>query len=644
VKRHTFAALLLVAVACTDSSSPTQQKAASFGIRPAVDTVTVGDSVTVVAERADSTVDAWSVSDSGVASIAARQGGRARVIALATGTVTIEARRQLDSGQATLIILPAPPPPPPPAGSFGIRPALDTAATGDSVTFLAERADSSVDEWRVSDSVLARVIHHQKGQAVVLARGAGTVTVKAKRQADTGQATLVIVRRSIDSISPALDTADIGRSVWFRVYGVRPIVTEWVLSDTSIARVVRRGNAWIEVLARAAGTLTVTARQNSDSVRATLVIPSSRTPAGWEATNLRLEGCEAFLSGFDDGGTVVATVRAPPCDSGVNRAVVYKDGVLRVLPWTADGDAPEPVVVGPSGVVVGRLANNSLQFFVWASPDAIPQLIPGWTEGWIVAVNAAGQVVADSGDSLGALWAQVWQNGAAESLGNLPPHIHRTVARASNNRGQIVGSSAIARFGYHQDWFDANRPFLWEDGVMRNLGVLGTTPCGPPPTLDCSSASASDINENGVVVGTSGIDTLYRAFIWEDGVMRDLGAFPGHYTTAQAINDRGQVLGTVGRWSDTTFFWDNGHAQIVATSPRAPDYVCGWLLCRSPTLGPNGEVLGSTLVAGDNVPHAFIWQAGQFTDLGRGAALTLNSRGEIIGMRGQLATVWRRKS
>jgi probable HAF family extracellular repeat protein len=301
------------------------------------------------------------------------------------------------------------------------------------------------------------------------------------------------------------------------------------------------------------------------------------------------------------------------------------------------------VAVGPSGVIVGRAARNSLQFFVWASPDAIPQLIPGWNEGWIVAVNADGQVVADSGDSLGALWAQVWQNGVAESLGNLAPHVHRTVARASNNRGQIVGSSAIARFGFHGDWFDANRPFLWEDGAMRNLGILGTTPCGPPPTADCSSASASDINEDGVVVGTSGIDTLFRAFIWQDGMMRDLGAFPGHYTTALAINDRGQVLGTVGRWSDTTFFWDNGHAQIVATRTRAPD-VCNWLTCRSPTLGPNGEVLGSTLVASDNVPHAFMWQAGHLTDLGRGAALTVDSRGEIIGMRGTLATVWRRKS
>jgi len=644
VKRHTFAALLLGAVACTDSSSPTQQKAASFGIRPAVDTVTVGDSVTFVAERADSTVDAWSVSDSGVASITARQLGRARVIALATGTVTIDARRQLDSGQATLIILPAPPPPPPPAGSFRIRPALDTAAMGDSVTFLAERADSSVDEWSVSDSGLARVIHYQKGHAVVLARAAGTVTVKAKRQADTGQATLVIVRRSIDSIGPTVATADIGRLIWFRAYGRHPIVTEWVLSDTSIARVVRRGDDFMEVVTLAAGTLTLTAKQNSDSVRATLVIPSSRTPAGWEATNLGLDGCDAFLGGFDDGGTVVATVAAPPCDSGLKRAVVYQDGVPRVLPWTEDGDAPEPVAVGPSGTIVGRVVRDQVQFFEWASTDAMPQAIPGWNYAYIVAVTADGAVVADSGDSLGALWAQVWRNGVGKSLGTLNPNVQRTVARAANNHGQIVGSSAIARFGLHGDWFDANRPFLWENGVMRNLGLLGTTPCGPPPTADCSGGYASDINENGVVVGTSGIDTLFRAFIWKDGVMRDLGAFPGHYTTARAINDRGQVLGTVGRWSDTTFFWENGHAQIVATRTRAPDHVCSWLTCRSPTLGPNGEVLGSTLVAGDDVPHAFIWQAGHLTDLGRGAALTVDSRGQIIGMRGLLATVWRRKS
>jgi uncharacterized membrane protein len=37
-----------------------------------------------------------------------------------------------------------------------------------------------------------------------------------------------------------------------------------------------------------------------------------------------------------------------------------------------------------------------------------------------------------------------------------------------------------------------------------------------------------------------------RAFLWEDGVMKDLNtlvAYPGILTTAQDINDRGEITG-----------------------------------------------------------------------------------------------------
>ena len=60
-------------------------------------------------------------------------------------------------------------------------------------------------------------------------------------------------------------------------------------------------------------------------------------------------------------------------------------------------------------------------------------------------------------------------------------------------------------------------------------------------------------------------------------------------------------------------------------------------------LGPNGEVVGTMVVAGDTVPHAFIWQAGHLTDLGQGSPIAINSRGEIIGTRGWIPILWRKK-
>jgi len=102
---------------------------------------------------------------------------------------------------------------------------------------------------------------------------------------------------------------------------------------------------------------------------------------------------------------------------------------------------------------------------------------------------------------------------------------------------------------------------------------------------------------------------------------------PGHYTRAIAINDRGQVLVT--SEPSGIFLWDNG--QIQSVDPR-----------RQPTaLGPNGEVIGDTrcLCPGG----AFIWQAGQLTDLGQGGALAINGKGEVVGVSGRRAMLWRKK-
>jgi len=101
-----------------------------------------------------------------------------------------------------------------------------------------------------------------------------------------------------------------------------------------------------------------------------------------------------------------------------------------------------------------------------------------------------------------------------------------------NDAGQVVGTADLPGSQVH----DA---FLWENGVMRDLGNLGQT------------SFAFAINSNGQVVGHSlANDGTFHAFLWEKGgPMIDLTAFvpPGsslqQLTDAFNVNDGGDIYG-----------------------------------------------------------------------------------------------------
>ena len=226
-----------------------------------------------------------------------------------------------------------------------------------------------------------------------------------------------------------------------------------------------------------------------------------------------------------------------------------------------------------------------------------------------------------------------------------------------SSRGVVAGSSDTTMvdpycFG-NPDCF-VEHAFQWQDGILTDLGAL---PGG-------ANSNAFAINARGVIAGLAqngAIDPLLlsspppwgvqvmHAVTWEHGNITDLGTLGGYLSVAQAINDKGQVVGLAlndipdpvsafGLYVGTqmrAFLWRNGAMQDLGTlgGPDAWAYL----------LNQRGQVGGiaftnSVINPATEVPTTdpFLWDAGNMQDLGTlggtyGFANGLNARGQVVG-------------
>jgi probable HAF family extracellular repeat protein len=169
-------------------------------------------------------------------------------------------------------------------------------------------------------------------------------------------------------------------------------------------------------------------------------------------------------------------------------------------------------------------------------------------------INDVGQVVGSAQNARGKMRAFRWTNGSMTGLGTLGGN--ESFAFGINNRGNTVGQSRLSGN-------TRSHAFLVKNGVMTDLGTLGG-----------ANSAARDINDAGQVVGWSETATGARhPFLWENGVMKDL--FPPGSTstgTAYAISPIGAV---VGERNNRAFRWQNGVFSGLGLAGRGPSVATG---------------------------------------------------------------------
>jgi probable HAF family extracellular repeat protein len=243
-----------------------------------------------------------------------------------------------------------------------------------------------------------------------------------------------------------------------------------------------------------------------------------------------------------------------------------------------------------------------------------------WSNGFLYSVNANGVAAGYFGSVSQAI---VWQDGVLRQLNcknEGSPYAH---GYAINDAMQVAGSCYRTGGGYAVVWDAQGNPTRVQDDAVladtalgiNNLGhVVGTVgrigyvwkgaKVKLLGTLGGTYSTPQDINDNGVIVGSSAIpgDTAVHAFVYRNGQMKDLN-WPWANSYARAVNAHGHIAGWSGDTPYTTHaILDNG---ITITD----------LGRHTSALGINNldQVVGTKTVNGDG--RAFVYTHQRVYDL-----------------------------
>ena len=249
------------------------------------------------------------------------------------------------------------------------------------------------------------------------------------------------------------------------------------------------------------------------------------------------------------------------------------------------------------------------------------------------AINDVGDVVGCSVaviNGTSKLRGYVYRNGSMTDIGSLTDG-GTSCASDINDAGEITGYSAAST--------GESRAFIFKNGTMTSLGNQGSSSEGnsinndgliagaangfngsyagafrydarlPQPLFDIGNlgggiiTQARSINATGDITGWAvNADSRGTSFLYQNGVITDLGLVLGFPSIADAINDLGQVIGST---QSDGYLYDNG---VVTTLPSL-----GGSGSSPSNINNLTQIVGSSWTENGN--HAFVITQGQIVDL-----------------------------
>jgi probable HAF family extracellular repeat protein len=299
-------------------------------------------------------------------------------------------------------------------------------------------------------------------------------------------------------------------------------------------------------------------------------------------------------------------------NSSVTWNVKNTEGTIVGISQTADPDplgeawSSAAFYSGPNAVGFINLG------FVWEGCQmrGLPNF-PGGNNGFATGANNHGQVVG---------WAEndvhdpacvspqvlqfrpaIWTLGPPDEIQDLPLISGDTsgAATAINDNGQIVGISGICDQAVGRQ--TAKHAVLWQNGGVTDIGNLGALFWNTPTA----------INQRGDIVGFAGAPNdpdgnFLQAFIWTvHGGIQPLGFLPGDvHSEAYGINEKRQVVGLScdANGSCRAFIWENGVMQDL-NDLKQPDF--STRLETAKDINDEGEITGRTIDA-NNVRTVYL--------------------------------------